>query len=102
MDNTVINRATQKIDVNDYVSLTKLNIEYEWLQYEPEALFELWCLAENEEQKRLIEFLIRNFLYINGKELDLGCRAIVNHIESNWGLTATNTLISATCDNIKP
>lgn len=102
MDNTVINRATQKIDVNDYVSLTKLNIEYEWLQYEPEALFELWCLAENEEQKRLIEFLIRNFLYINGKELDLGCRAIVNHIESKWGLTATNTLISATFDNSKP
>ena len=102
MDNTVINRAKQKIDVNDFRLLLKLNIDYEWLHYEPDGLFELWCLAENEEQKKLIEFLIRNFLYINDKELDSGCKAIVNYIESEWKLTAENTLISATCDNSNP
>lgn len=102
MDNVLINRATQKIDVNDFCSLTQLNIKYEWLQEEPEALFELWCLADNIEQKELIKFLIDNFLYINGKNLDSGCKYIVNQIELEWGLTAANTIITATCDNSKP
>lgn len=102
MENAVINRATQKIDVNDFRTLTQLHIKYEWLQEEPDALFDLWCLADREEQKRLIEFLIHNFLYINGKDLDHGCKSIVNQIEIEWGLTATNTIITATCDNSNP
>ena len=51
MENAVINRATQKIDVNDFRTLTQLHIKYEWLQEEPDALFELLCLAYREEQK---------------------------------------------------
>ena len=77
-------------------------MKYEWLQYEPDALFELWCLADNEEQKKLIEFLIHNFLYVNGKDLDWGCKSIVNQIEIGWGLTAENTIITATCNNSNP
>ncbi len=102
MDNRVINRATQKIDVNDFLTLTQLHIKYEWLQEEPEALFELWCLADCEDQKKLIESLIHNFLYINGRDLDNGCKSIVNQIESEWELTAANTIITATCDNSNP
>lgn len=102
MSDSEIKRANQKIDVNDFLKLTDLHLKYEWLQEEPDALFELWCMADNEEQKKLIEFLINNFLYINGKTLDLGCKAIVDQIESNWNLKATNTRISATCDNSKP
>lgn len=102
MSDSEIKRANQKIDVNDFLKLTNLHLKYEWLQEEPDALFELWCMADNEEQKKLIEFLINNFLYINGKTLDLGCKAIVDQIESNWNLKATNTRISATCDNSKP
>lgn len=102
MDNTVINRATQKIDVNDFRILTQLHKEYEWLQDEPDALFELWCLTDNDEQKKLIEFLIRNFLHINGRNLNDGCKHIALHIESCWKLTERNTFISATCDDSAP
>lgn len=102
MEDVVINRANQKIDVNDFCTLTQLHMKYEWLQYEPDALFELWCLADNEEQKKLIEFLIHNFLYVNGKDLDWGCKSIVNQIEIGWGLTAENTIITATCNNSNP
>ena len=102
MNDSNINRAPQVIDVNDFCTLTKLHCEYEWLQYEPDALFELWCLTDNEEQKALIEFLIKNFLHINGKKLSEGCKTIAHHIESNWKLTEGDTFLSATCDNSKP
>lgn len=102
MNDSIINRASQVIDVNDFRILTRLHCEYEWLQDEPDALFELWCLTDNENQKKLIEFLIKEFLHINGKKLGDGCKMIAHHIESVWKLTVANTFLSATCDNSKP
>ena len=41
MNKTIINRANNRIDAKDFVKLTQLHMEFEWLTYEPEALFEL-------------------------------------------------------------
>lgn len=102
MSNEVINRATDKIDVDDFTRLTRLHLEHTWLTFEPQALFELWCLSENDEQKNIIEFLIKNFSYVDGRSLADGCQLIANHIQNNWNLDATNTFLLATCDDSKP
>ena len=67
MNDVILNRANDRIDVNDFTRLTRLHLEHVWLTYEPQALFELWCLSENDEQKDIIEFLIKNFSFINGR-----------------------------------
>lgn len=102
MNDKVLNRAKQKIDYNDYIRLFNLQKEYKWLEYEPEALFDLWCLSENDEQKNTIEFLINNFLFIDGYNLHESTQKIANHIEKVWNLKAKNTFIVATCDNSNP
>ena len=102
MSNEVINRATDKIDVDDFTRLTRLHLDHVWLTYEPQALFELWCLSDNDEQKNIIEFLIKNFSYIDGRRLAEGSQAISNQIQNVWSLNATNTFLIATCDDSKP
>lgn len=99
---TIINRANNTIDAFDFVKLTQLHKEYDWLEYEPEALFELWCLSDDDDQKNVIEFLIKNFSFIDSKELNKIGYVISNQIERVWNHIPTNTLIVATCDDKKP
>lgn len=100
--NGVIDRASQRIGVDDFRTLTRLHLEHEWLRYEPDALFELWCLSDNDEQKNLIEFLIKNFSYIDSRKLSDGCNAITSHIENIWSLPSNSTFLVATCDDRNP
>jgi hypoxanthine phosphoribosyltransferase len=102
MSDIVLNRASSTIDVNDFTRLTKLHLDYKWLTYEPQALFELWCLTENDDQKDIIEFLIKNFSYINEHSLSEGSLKIAATIESTWKLSAKDTFLTATCDDRKP
>lgn len=102
MNEVILNRAPNKIDKEDFLTLTRLHMEYEWLKYEPEALFELWCLSDDIEQKNLIEFLIKNFSFIDSRQLTDACKVISNHIETIWHLNADSTYLVATCDNRKP
>lgn len=102
MSEIIINRAPNKIDVNDFIRLTALHKDYSWLEYEPQALFELWCISEDEKQKTLIEFLIKNFSYINSKKLNDAGIQISNKIENDWLLEYTNTFLVATCGDSKP
>jgi hypothetical protein len=102
MSDLILNRAIDRIDVNDFTRLTSLHLKYEWLTYEPQALFELWCLSENNEQKDIIEFLIKNFSFINGRSLSEGSQIIAKHIENEWNLHSNNTFLVATCDDSKP
>ncbi len=102
MNEEIVNRASGKIDVNDFVTLTKLHKEYKWLSYEPEALFELWCLSDNKDQKDLIEFLIKNFSFVDGQTLNEAGKSIAAQIETNWGLTSESTFLIATCDDKNP
>lgn len=102
MSDQIINRANNKIDAKDFLKLTQLHVEYEWLTYEPEALFDLWCLSENTEQKNLIEHLIKNFSFIDSRKLTLASQSISNQIEVAWELAPSNTFLLATCDDRKP
>lgn len=102
MSDLIINRANNKIDSKDFIKLTQLHTEYEWLTYEPEALFDLWCLSDNIEQQNLIEHLIKNFSFIDGRKLTLAGQNLSNHIEEVWGLKPSNTYLLATCGDNKP
>lgn len=102
MDPNIINRATSKIEIEDFVKLTRLYKDFDWLEYEPEALYELWCLSENDEQKELLEFLIRNFSFVKSSDLNKIGYEIAGEIEKKWQLKSNNTFIVATCDNSKP
>lgn len=102
MNEKILNRASQRINVEDFCTLTRLHLEHEWLQYEPDALFELWCLSDNDDQKNLIEFLIKNFSYIDTRKLSEGCKLIASNIELSWSLLPNDTFLVATCDDRKP
>jgi hypothetical protein len=102
MNSDIINRSANRIDEIDFSRLTMLHLEHVWLTYEPQALFQLWCLSDNDEQKNTIEFLIKNFSYLNGRSLSEGSQLIANQIENVWNLNATNTFLLATCDDRKP
>lgn len=102
MNDTIINRASNKIDATDFLKLTQLHMEYDWLTYEPEALFELWCLTDSDEQKDLIEHLIKNFSFIDGRKLMEASKSLSNQIESIWDLKPANTFLVATCGDDKP
>ncbi len=102
MHDGVIDRSREVVDRSNYIRLVNLHQRYEWTLRKPDALFELWCLTDNDSQKNLIQFLIEKFFHVDGKKLDEGCDVIANHVESIWGLTAQNTYLSAVCDNSKP
>lgn len=102
MSDAILERADEKIDINDFTRLLHLNSNHSWLLNESKALFELWCLSENEEQKSLIEFLINNFSFIDGKSLTKGCQRIAEYIEDEWNLTPNNTFLTALSDDSKP
>lgn len=102
MTDKVINRAKTLIDRSDFNSLSKLNMKHEWLQSEPDGLFELWCLSDNDEQKSLIKFLIDNFSFIDDNKLAESCKTISDQIVDSWNLSPENTYIIATCDDDEP
>lgn len=102
MNDAIINRANNSFDAKDFAKLTKLNLEFEWLTYEPEALYELWCLSDNNEQQHLIEHLIKNFSFIDGRKLNEASRTLSAQIESVWNLKPNNTFLVATCGDAKP
>lgn len=95
-------KSVPQINEEDFHRLLALYRQYEWLDFEPSALFELWCMADNNTQKTLIEFLISNFCYIDAKSLNFAAYQILNQIESVWQLSSSNTYLVAKCDNANP
>ena len=102
MNDLILNRASNTIGSEDFVKLTQLYMTYNWLSYEPEALFDLWCLTDNSDQKDLIEHLIKNFYFIDSRKLTLASVGISNQIEEIWQLSFKNTFLLATCDDRSP
>lgn len=102
MDELIIKRAIEHIDASDYDSLVKLLMDYRWLNNKYDALYDLWCLGENNEQKNLIKDLIRNFLFIDYDTLDSDCLKLVYQMETTWSLKPNNTIVAAVCDKNKP
>lgn len=88
---------------DDFLRLFKLALEFPWLCNREEALLELWASTrEDENQKRLIEYLIHQFLYVDSDMSVNFCKEIVNQITLEWKLDPRHTLVSAICDDSKP
>lgn len=102
MGEEIISRSRDTIGKEDYLKLFALNRDCEWLSCDQDALYDLWCLAENNEQKSLIEHLIKNFLVIDGRKLVVSCKNLSSQIENVWSLKAVNTYLIAVCDDDKP
>ncbi len=102
MDQKIINRSKEKIDYQDHNRLLKMHLSLSWLNQRDSALYELWCLAEDEDQKELIEFLIENFTFLDHNKLDTACKMIAQHITVNWKLEAKDTYLIATSDKSDP
>lgn len=87
----------------DFKSLFDLGLQYEWLITCDEGFMELWNSTGNDiNQKKLIIYLIHNFLYVDSNKADEFCGQIVNHITVVWGLQPRNTTITAACDKSNP
>lgn len=87
----------------DFLLLFRLALEFPWICNREEAMLELWESTGNDEnQKRLIEYLIRQFLYVDSNMSIELCKQIKNQITQVWGLKPYNTLITAACNNSKP
>lgn len=99
-----LSRSKYVFDKDDLVRLMDIHRRHQWLTYEnPAGLEELWHVAnESPEDKELIEFLLDKFHYVDSDMLREACKSLVNQIESIWGLSPKNTIVSALCDNIEP
>lgn len=97
-------RSKYVFEQDDLLRLMNIHSQHPWLKYEnPAGLEELWHVAgENSGDKELIEFLIDKFHYVDSSMLREACKSIVCQIESIWGLSPDNTIISALCDNAEP
>ena len=101
-DNQIIDRAATTIGKEDYGRLLKIHKEHDWLDQEYKAMFDLWCMLDDSNQKELIEFLIKNFSVINSEKLKKACKQIAVCIEQTWKLSWSNTYLTATCDDSVP
>ncbi len=87
----------------DFKSIFTLGLQFEWLITCDKGFMELWYSTKDDiNQKKLIIYLIHNFLYVDSNKADEFCGKIVHQITGVWGLQPQNTTITATCDNSKP
>ena len=87
----------------DFSKLLNLGLEFEWLCNREAALLEMWVEAgQDSNKKKLIEYLIRHFLYVDSNKASQFCDEIANHVVNEWKLKAENTFLVATCDNSRP
>lgn len=96
-------KLNRPLSQNDFQRLFRLALEFPWICKREEAMLELWESTGNDEnQKRLIEYLIHQFLYVDSDMSLEFCQQIKEQITQVWGLKPYNTLITAACDNSKP
>lgn len=87
----------------DFNFIFNLGLQYDWLITCDEGFMELWnSTGEDFNQKKLILYLIHNFLYVDSKKANEFCGKIVHQMTEVWGLQPQNTTITAACDNSKP
>lgn len=102
MNELPLDRLNDKINNEDFSRLLNLHLKHTWLENVNKAVFELWCLTENENQKKLIEKLMSNFLHVDSYKLSKYGEIIAQTIENNWNLKADNTFLVAVCDEKEP
>jgi hypothetical protein len=98
----VLPRLEEKIDKNDFMRLLALHRKHKWLEDAQDGLFDLWTLADNDSQKKLIEGTLGNFTHVDSSEMNKIGKSVSNHIESVWGLTSKDTFLVAMSDDNRP
>ena len=96
-------KLRQPFSYRDFQGLFELALKFPWICNREEAMLELWESTGNDEnQKRLIEYLIHQFLYV-GSDMSLEfTKQIALQITKVWGLRPYNTYITAACDHSHP
>ncbi|MDQ1855789.1 hypothetical protein [Chryseobacterium sp. WLY505] len=102
MTETILYRSKRVLEYDDFSRLINMNNRFSWLTDNYEGLYELWSHCDNDDEKKLIEFLIDNFRYTTASDLNNSGNSIANQIENIWKLESHNTYIVATCDDRKP
>ncbi len=96
-------KLNHPLSEEDFKSIFNLGLQYEWLITCEEGFMELWnSSGEDINQKKLILYLIHNFLYVDSNKADEFCEKIVRQITEIWGLQPRNTTITASCDDSNP
>lgn len=103
MQEIVIPRSETQIDARTFERMFHLCYGYPWLREKSKAFAELWNMADNEQQKNLIELMLSRFRYIGVEQEDRElCPKIAVQIVEKWKLLPDNTIITATCGDSKP
>lgn len=98
----IINRSQQHMDKETFSHLMDLCLQYNWLQTKPNALYELWMMADNKEQQEMIDYLLSNYKVIDENTLRVSAEQMARQVTDVWGLPQNNTVIVAVCDDTKP
>lgn len=102
MENQILERSSEKLDRENFSRLVKLVYSNKWLEMKSNALYDLWQLAETDEEKTLIEFLIRKFRYLDSRDMEIKGDEIASYILNTWHLKPESTLITATSMGSEP
>lgn len=90
------------LDIDNFEKVIGLQLNYRWLNFQKTALAELWMLTENDDDRDLIEFLIKNLFYVDSDIVNMASIEFVRQIEDVWKFSPENTIITAICDNSNP
>ena len=96
-------KLKQPLSYRDFQSLFMLALEFPWICNREEAMLELWeTTGSDENQKRLIEYLIHQFMYVDSDMSLEFAKQIALQITQEWELRPYNTYITAACDHSHP
>ena len=93
-----IDRASNKLDPATFCRVFRLARERAWLEPKTEAVAELWNLCNSDDERNLVEDLIKRFRCITTAEFDSIGQQTAESICVVWDLSPSGTLIVATSD----
>ncbi len=92
-------RSSRKIEHTDFIKLYDITKKQPWLEYESEALLELWNICDLGSEQDLILNLLERIKYLNSRDVDQQCKEIAKKIIFDWNLKPENTYLVATSKN---
>jgi len=98
----ILPKSPKIFSAEDFSQLFDLCFQRPWLAYFNPALYYLWFNADNNFQKKLLEKLLLDFLYLTDNDVREVCKKISNQIETEWKLVPPDTIIIATCNGKEP
>jgi hypoxanthine-guanine phosphoribosyltransferase len=100
--NNELPKSKKHMDSEEFYRLYLLIQKQNWLEESYNGLIELWNLCDKNEQKELIEDLLKRFVVLNLEKIEKACKNIADHISNKWYLIGKSTKIVAMCSGDKP